>query len=132
MKVLKFGGVSVGSAQNIKRVKEIVFSQNTDTIVVVSALHEITDKILKTAHTASTGNASYHDDLQFIKTKHYDLIKELFKDDTSIKSVVDELLNELEHKAGEIIRDSSIEHKNKAALVESLLTQLIDSVKKTV
>ena len=43
-----------------------------------------------------------------------------------------ELLNELEHKAGEIIRDSSIEHKNKAALVESLLTQLIDSVKKTV
>ena len=96
MKVLKFGGVSVGSAQNIKRVKEIVFSQNTDTIVVVSALHEITDKILKTAHTASTGNASYHDDLQFIKTKHYDLIKELFKDDTSIKSVVDELLNELD------------------------------------
>ena len=43
-----------------------------------------------------------------------------------------ELLNELEHKAAEIIHDCSIEHKDKPALVESLLTQLIDSVKKTV
>ena len=43
-----------------------------------------------------------------------------------------ELLNELEHKAAEIIHDYSIEHKDKPALVESLLTQLIDSVKKTV
>ena len=41
-----------------------------------------------------------------------------------------ELLNELEHKAGEIIHDYSIEHKDKEMLVESLLTQLIDSVKK--
>ena len=42
MKVLKFGGTSVGSAQNIRCVKEIVSNQNTDTIVVVSALHGIT------------------------------------------------------------------------------------------
>ena len=43
-----------------------------------------------------------------------------------------ELLNELENKAGEIARDYSIEYKDKAALIESLLTQLIDSIKKTV
>ena len=43
-----------------------------------------------------------------------------------------ELLNELETKAGAIVRDYSIEHKDKPVLVESLLTQLIESVKKTV
>ncbi|HTN68631.1 MAG TPA: bifunctional aspartate kinase/homoserine dehydrogenase I [Dysgonamonadaceae bacterium] len=96
MKVLKFGGTSVGSAKNIKRVKEIVFSQNTDTIVVVSALDGITDKILTAAYIASTGTDNFHDDVHFIKSKHYDLIKELFHDSTSIKSIVDELLNELE------------------------------------
>ena len=96
MIVLKFGGISVDSLQNIKRVKEIVFSQNTDTIVVVSALLGITDRILKTAHIASSGICSFHDDLHFIKTKHYDLVKELFPEDTSIKPIVDELLNELD------------------------------------
>ncbi|NLZ94833.1 MAG: bifunctional aspartate kinase/homoserine dehydrogenase I [Bacteroidales bacterium] len=95
MKVLKFGGVSVGSAQNIKRVKEIILSQNTDVIVVVSALYGITDKILEAAHSASAGTKSFNNDLDFVKTKHYDLIKELFQDDSSIKHIVDELLDEL-------------------------------------
>ncbi len=96
MKVLKFGGTSVGSAQNIKRLKEIVFSQNTDTIVVVSALHGITDSILKAAYLAATGINNTHDELCFIKAKHIDLIKEIFPDDSSIKYIIDELLNELE------------------------------------
>ena len=60
MKVLKFGGTSVGSAENIKRVKEIVLNQNDDVIVVVSALGGITDKILKAAKLASTGTENFH------------------------------------------------------------------------
>ena len=36
MKVLKFGGTSVGSAVNIKKVHEIVSGQQEDVIVVVS------------------------------------------------------------------------------------------------
>ena len=50
MKVLKFGGTSVGSAANIKRVKDIVLNQCDDVVVVVSALGGITDKILTAAH----------------------------------------------------------------------------------
>ena len=53
MKVLKFGGTSVGSAENIRKVKEIVKSQTDDVIVVVSALGGITDKILAAARNAS-------------------------------------------------------------------------------
>jgi bifunctional aspartokinase / homoserine dehydrogenase 1 len=45
MKVLKFGGTSVGSAANIKKVKEIVLQQKEDTIVIVSAIGGVTDLI---------------------------------------------------------------------------------------
>ena len=55
MKVLKFGGTSVGSAENIRKVKEIVKSQDDDAIVVVSALGGITDKILNAAKMAILG-----------------------------------------------------------------------------
>ena len=69
MKVLKFGGTSVGSAENIKRVKEIVQNQDDDVIVVVSALGGITDKILNAALLASTGTGDFHTELAEIK-KH--------------------------------------------------------------
>lgn len=96
MKVLKFGGVSVGSVQNLKRVKEIIINQNTDTVVVVSALDGVTDKLLKAAHHAATGTEDFKNELFFIKSKHYELVGELFHDDASIKHVVDELLDELD------------------------------------
>ena len=49
MKVLKFGGTSVGSADSILNVKKIVESQSEPVIVVVSALGGITDKLIKTS-----------------------------------------------------------------------------------
>ncbi|QGY46364.1 bifunctional aspartate kinase/homoserine dehydrogenase I [Maribellus comscasis] len=96
MKVLKFGGTSVGSAENIKRVKEIVLKQDEDVVVVVSALGGITDKILNAARQASTGTQNFHAELTEIKRAHYDAIETLFNGTGSIKYIVDELLDELE------------------------------------
>lgn len=96
MKVLKFGGTSVGSAENIKRVKEIILSQKDDVIVVVSALGGITDKILSAAQNASIGTSDFHTDLTQIKRKHDEVIDKLFYKSDSIKYIVDELLDELE------------------------------------
>lgn len=96
MKVLKFGGTSVGSSENIKKVKEIVNSQEVDVIVVVSALGGITDRILRAANTASTGTGDFHTELKEIKEKHYVTIDDLFNGGGSIKYIVDELLDELE------------------------------------
>ena len=45
MKVLKFGGTSVGSVNAILKVKEITESQTEPIVVVVSALSGITDKL---------------------------------------------------------------------------------------
>jgi len=96
MKVLKFGGTSVGSAANIKQVKDIVLGQNDDVIVVVSALGGITDKIVTAARNAATGAGDFHTELTEIRKKHDDIIHELFNSSGSIKYIVEELLDELE------------------------------------
>ena len=95
MKVLKFGGTSVGSVNNLEKVKEIVLNQRVDTIVVVSALSEITDQILIAAHSAYKGSNSFHEHLNFIRKKHYDIIDGLLSENEYIKHITDELLNEL-------------------------------------
>ena len=96
MKVLKFGGTSVGSAENIKKIKKIVQDQNDDVIVVVSALGGITDKILVAAINASSGVGDFHSELTEIKNKHNEVIRELFNGNDSIKKIVEDLLDELE------------------------------------
>ena len=96
MKVLKFGGTSVGSAENIKKVKDIVQRQKGDVLVVVSALGGITDKILTAAHNATTVTANFHTNLTEIKKKHEETIQELFNVSGEIIPIVNELLDELE------------------------------------
>lgn len=96
MKILKFGGTSVGSAENIRKVKSIVENQNCDVIVVVSALGGITDKILAAARNAAIGDGNFHKNLAEIKTRHQDVMHQLFNGSASINPIVTELLDELE------------------------------------
>ena len=49
MKVMKFGGTSVGSVNSILSVKQIVEAVEEPVIVVVSALGGITDKLINTS-----------------------------------------------------------------------------------
>lgn len=98
MKVLKFGGTSVGSAENIKRVREILMGQDDDVIVVVSALGGITDKILSAAKMAAIGTGYFQAELTEINTRHIDTIEKLFAPEkqTDIKEKTSALLEELE------------------------------------
>ena len=61
MKVLKFGGTSVGSAKNIQKVIEIVKNESLseNVTVVVSAIGGITDKLLAAANKAIERNKNY-------------------------------------------------------------------------
>jgi aspartokinase/homoserine dehydrogenase 1 len=97
MKVLKFGGTSVGSAENIKQVKDIVVNKGDDVIVVVSALGGITDKILTAATNAVTGTTDFHTELTTIRQRHDETLAELFSNPQPVKEIVDNLLDELEH-----------------------------------
>jgi aspartokinase/homoserine dehydrogenase 1 len=96
MKVLKFGGTSVGSAENIQKVREIVQRQKGDVIVVVSALGGVTDLILRAAQLASAGTEDFRTDLAEIKKRHADMISALFNGASPMVYLADELLDELE------------------------------------
>ena len=97
MKVIKFGGTSVGTADNIKRVRDIILRQNEDAIVVVSALGGVTDKILNAARMASIGTGYFHAELTEVKNRHYRIIEELFGNKgEEVFSRVDKLLKEME------------------------------------
>ena len=75
MKVLKFGGTSVGSAESILNVKKIVESQTEPVIVVVSALGGITDKLIQTAHMAKEGDERYQKVFLEIVGRHEKVIR---------------------------------------------------------
>src|SRR5690554_2277292 len=87
MRVLKFGGTSVGSAETIARVGEIIAELKEEQIVVVvSAVGGITDRLIKTAHMAGSGNEACFDHLQSIVETHQQIIAKLF-DPTGVKKV---------------------------------------------
>ncbi|MGL5562157.1 MAG: bifunctional aspartate kinase/homoserine dehydrogenase I [Tannerellaceae bacterium] len=75
MKVLKFGGTSVGSVDSILSVKKIVESIHEPVIVVVSALGGITDMLLSTAALAAKGDLAYEGQLAAIISRHLDVIE---------------------------------------------------------
>ena len=74
MRVLKFGGSSVGTASNILSVKQIVESIDDQVIVVVSALGGITDKLIETSKQAAEGKKSYAKGMKEIISRHVDMV----------------------------------------------------------
>ncbi|REC51942.1 MULTISPECIES: bifunctional aspartate kinase/homoserine dehydrogenase I [Chryseobacterium] len=100
MKVLKFGGTSVAHSKNIMLVENIIKkeSQNNRIIVVVSALHGVTDQLIKAAEAASHNNENYIHILKNLEEKHLDLVKDLipFAEQSSWLSFVKKHFNDIE------------------------------------
>ena len=76
MKVLKFGGTSVGSVKSILSLKSIVEKEakNQPLVVVVSALGGITDQLLATAQKALSGDKDYRVDFDNMVDRHHSMI----------------------------------------------------------
>ena len=87
MKVLKFGGTSVGTVESILNVKKIVEAINEPVIVVVSALGGITDKLLQTSALAAKGDIAYEKELSGIISRHLDVIEGVIPDKETRRNV---------------------------------------------
>ena len=74
MKVLKFGGTSVGTVDSLKNVKKIVESLPGKAIIVVSALGGLTDKLIAMAKMASEGNPDWEKEMKKVYSRHFDII----------------------------------------------------------
>jgi aspartokinase/homoserine dehydrogenase 1 len=77
MKIMKFGGTSVGSVDSILKVKQIVEAEKEPVIVVVSALGGITDQLIRTAAMATQGNIAYETEFDCMVRRHEDMIQQV-------------------------------------------------------
>ena len=77
MKVLKFGGTSVGSPERLKGVKKIIESQKNHCLIVVSAFQGVTDELKHLSELASDRDDAYELMLDKVISKHIEFIKQL-------------------------------------------------------
>ena len=100
MKVIKFGGTSVGSSENINKVIKIVnnASENDAVVVVVSAVGGITDKLMNASSKAISKDLDYKSDFNTLKQQHIEIIDALLTGASleSTKDIILEKLSELE------------------------------------
>ena len=100
MKVLKFGGTSVGSVESILSLKAIVEkeAQEQPIIVVVSALGGITDKLIATSALAQKGDEAWKDEFQSMVERHHKMIDTIITDPRKreqLFNIVDSLFEQL-------------------------------------
>lgn len=111
MKVLKFGGTSVGTVDSLRNVKSIVEQCTEQVIVVVSALGGLTDRLISTAKIAATGDVSYESHYNEIRDRHHNVINGIVPQEyqSEVRERVDALLDELGniYKGVSLIRDLS-------------------------
>ena len=133
MKVMKFGGTSVGSATSILNLKNIVEAEQQPVVVVVSALGGITDKLIKTSQMAAAGDAAYMEEFQGIVTRHYELISAVIPEDNAKRDLlkkVDALLHDLGNIYQGIYLINDLSQKSEAMIVSygERISSLIVSV----
>lgn len=100
MKVLKFGGTSVGSKESIKAVLDIVkqsYDKGEKPLVILSAMSGVTNLLTKMAEHAAK-RLSFDEDIQFLEEKHFAVVKELIavKYQNPVYTKLKLMLNDLE------------------------------------
>ncbi len=82
MKVLKFGGTSVGSVKSILSLKRIVEKEakRQPIVVVVSALGGITDQLISTSRLAQEGKDEWREQYEQMVDRHHKMIDTIITD----------------------------------------------------
>ena len=75
MKILKFGGTSVGTAESIGNVKRIVEATEHPVIVVVSALGGVTDRLIALSRMAAGGDEGWRGGVDELQQRHHDMAR---------------------------------------------------------
>lgn len=79
MKVLKFGGTSVGSVKSILCLKKVVEkeSRKEPVVVVVSALGGVTDQLITISKMALNGDEQYKNEFDKLVDRHHQMIDKI-------------------------------------------------------
>lgn len=137
MKILKFGGTSIGTVDSIRTVVEIVKQekqQNHQIILVVSAISGMTNLLTKMSEEASEGNFN-EKDLENFQQTHFDIVKTLIEisNQNPTLTKLKLLMNELEELLQSVETLKELSPQTKDLIVSFgercsvlLLTKIID------
>ncbi len=136
MKVLKFGGTSVGSVKSILSLKKIVEAEarTQPVVVVVSALGGITDKLLATSQMALKGDDRWREEFDAMVTRHHQMIDTIITDDkkrVDLFNKVDQLFDQLKSIYYGVFLIHDLSEKTQAAIVsygERLSSNIVASL----
>jgi len=119
MIVSKFGGTSVGSAENIKKVIHIVQQKEEQTVVVVSALGGVTNLLIKASDLALMNASGYEEIVDQIEKRHFEAIEGLLNHDnqTISKAEVAKQLNKLKEILNGVALLNDLSDKTSARIV---------------
>ena len=92
MKVMKFGGTSVGSIESLLNLRDIVNASSKPVLVVVSAMGGFTNQLLAMCEQAQQRDISCLDTLEAARKRHHDAI-----DGVVVESMRDEVHATIDH-----------------------------------
>ena len=136
MKVLKFGGTSVGSVKSILSLKKSVEAEarTQPVVVVVSALGGITDKLIATSQMALKGDDRWREEFDAMVTRHHQMIDTIITDDkkrVDLFNKVDQLFDQLKSIYYGVFLIHDLSEKTQAAIVsygERLSSNIVASL----
>ena len=122
MKVLKFGGTSVGSVASILSLQKIVEKEakHQPIIVVVSALGGITDQLIATSQLALKGDERWRNEFDSIVARHHKMIDAIITDPHDRESLfnnVDSLFEQLQSIYYGVFLIHDLSHKTEDTIV---------------
>ncbi|MEG2478832.1 MAG: bifunctional aspartate kinase/homoserine dehydrogenase I [Mucinivorans sp.] len=135
MKVIKFGGSSVGSVQGLENVVKIVNADSSErVVVVVSALGGVTDQLIAMATLASTGaQREYLDELAKLSERHYTIVAQSVESHLQepLRTMLSAKLEELSNILRGVCLIQDLSPKTLAAIVsygERMSSAIVQSV----
>lgn len=117
MKVLKFGGTSVGSVANMEQVREVI-TDNEKKIVVLSAMSGATNALVEIAENIQNGNKNKaQQNITVLHRKHNAVVNELF-DQSEKKQIISNYIDKIFR-----FLENSVSKKYSALLANEILAQ---------
>jgi aspartokinase/homoserine dehydrogenase 1 len=135
MKVLKFGGSSVGSSENIEKVIEIVAKaiEEDSCVVVLSAMQGTTDTLIETGKLAESGDENFRSKIKEISDKHLQAARQLLGENSQsgVFDFIENRINELKSicEGVYLLRELSVRTLDRIVSLGEILSTKIGSAK---
>ncbi|MGB0376706.1 MAG: aspartate kinase, partial [Flavobacteriaceae bacterium] len=133
MKVLKFGGTSVGTPESIAKLIKIITQENYPAVMVSSAVGGVTNTLQQAIENARLQKENYHEQLQLIEQLHMDIIQAHIPIEKQSKSIsfLKSQLNSLEELLGAVFLIQESSDKTIATILsfgELIAVQLLEDI----